>query len=163
MMSNHEVERASTTEGLPISPSLSPTLEGADIPAHSGLVDKRVLVICGISVLLAIAAAFIAQGLICLINLVTNVSFFGRLSVLSASPAENHLGLWVVFIPVIGGIMVGLMARYGSRAIRGHGIPEAVGQVLTNQSRGSARLTFLEASSAAAAVWGGWPVLAGRA
>jgi H+/Cl- antiporter ClcA len=156
-MSNHQVERASTTEGLPVSPSMGPALEAADIPAHSALVDKRVLVICGISVMLAIAAAFIAQGLICLINLVTNISFYGRLSVLSVSPAENHLGLWVMFIPVIGGIIVGLMARYGSRAIRGHGIPEAMEQVLTNQSRIPARLTFLKPISAAIAIGTGGP------
>jgi hypothetical protein len=87
MMSNHEVERASTTEGLPVSPSLGPALEAADIPAQSTLVDKRVLIICGISVLLAIAAAFIAQGLMCLINLVTNDSFFGRFS---AAPAPRN-------------------------------------------------------------------------
>src|SRR3954471_17737926 len=113
-MSNHEVERASTTEGLPVSPSMGPALEAADIPAQSALVDKRVMIICGISVLLAIAAAFIAQALMSLINLVTNISFYGRFSVLSASPAQNHLGAWVVMIPVIGGIIVGLMARYGS-------------------------------------------------
>src|SRR4051812_24079058 len=141
-MSNHEVERASTTEGLPVSPALGPTLEAADIPTQNALVDKRVMVICAISVLLAIAAAFIAQGLMCLINLVTNISFFGRASVLSASPAQNHLGAWVIVIPVIGGIIVGLMARYGSRAIRGHGIPEAMEQVLTNRSRIPARITF---------------------
>jgi len=157
MMSNHEVERASTTEGLPVSPSLGPALEAADIPAQSTLVDKRVLIICGISVLLAIAAAFIAQGLMCLINLVTNISFFGRFSVLYAPPAENHLGFWVIFIPIIGGVIVGLMARYGSRAIRGHGIPEAMEQVLTNQSRIPARLTFLKPISAAIAIGTGGP------
>src|SRR3954464_11629061 len=157
MMSDHQVERASTTEGLPVSPSLGPALEAADIPAQSTLVNKRVLVICGISILVAIAAAFIAQALMSLINLVTNISFFGRFSVLSAPPAQNHLGLWVIVIPVIGGIIVGLMARYGSRAIRGHGIPEAMEQVLTNQSRIPARMTFLKPISAAIAIGTGGP------
>src|SRR3954471_12547010 len=156
-MSNHEVERASTTEGLPVSPALGPTLEAADIPTQNALVDKRVMVICAISVLLAIAAAFIAQALMCLINLVTNISFFGRVSVLSASPAPNHLGAWVIVIPVIGGIIVGFMAPYGSRAIRGHGIPEAMEQVLTNQSRIPARMTFLKPLSAALSIGTGGP------
>src|SRR3954462_7946872 len=131
-MSNHEVERASTTEGLPVSPALGPTLEAADIPTQNALVDKRVMIICGISVLLAVAAAFIAQGLMCLINLVTNISFYGRFSVLYAPPSENHLGLWVILIPILGGAIVGLMARYGSRAILGHGLPPAVGQGLSH-------------------------------
>src|SRR5882724_7506199 len=106
MMSNHEVERASTTEGLPVSPSLAPALEAADIPSQSTLVDKRVMVICGISILVAVAAAFIAQALMSLINLVTNIAFYGRVSVLYASPAQNHLGIWVIFIPIIGGLIV---------------------------------------------------------
>src|SRR6266550_4683547 len=156
-MSDHQVERASTTEGLPVSPSLAPSLEAADIPSQSALVDKRVIVICGISVLVAIAAAFIAQALMSLINLVTNIAFYGRVSVLYAPPAQNHLGIWVIFIPIIGGIIVGLMARYGSRAIRGHGIPEAMEQVLTNQSRIPARLTFLKPISAAIAIGTGGP------
>src|SRR5580765_5176367 len=156
-MSEHEIERASTTEGLPVSPSLGPSLEAVDIPTQSALVDKRVMVICGISILLAIAAAFIAQGLMSLIALVTNISFYGRFSVISSSPSQNHLGIWVIFIPIIGGIIVGLMARYGSRAIRGHGIPEAMEQVLTNQSRIPARLTFLKPISAAIAIGTGGP------
>src|SRR5438132_550597 len=157
MMSNHEVERASTTEGLPVSPSLAPALEAADIPSQSALVDKRVMVICGISILLAIAAAFIAQALMSLINLVTNIAFYGRVSILYVPPGQNHLGIWVIFIPIIGGVIVGLMARYGSRAIRGHGIPEAMEQVLTNQSRIPARLTFLKPISAAIAIGTGGP------
>src|SRR5204863_2992525 len=78
-------------------------------------------------------------------------------SVLSASPAQNHLGAWVMVIPVIGGVIVGLMARYGSKAIRGHGIPEAMEQVLTNQSRIPARMTFLKPLSAAIAIGTGGP------
>src|SRR5204863_5893249 len=78
-------------------------------------------------------------------------------SVLSASPAQNHLGAWVMVIPVIGGIIVGFMARYGSRAIRGHGIPEAMEQVLLNESRIPARLTFLKPISAAIAIGTGGP------
>jgi H+/Cl- antiporter ClcA len=73
------------------------------------------------------------------------------------SPADNHLGLWVLLVPVAGGVVVGLLARYGSRAIRGHGIPEAMEQILTNQSRIPARLTFLKPLSAAIAIGTGGP------
>src|SRR5207248_9818094 len=73
------------------------------------------------------------------------------------TPANNHLGKLVVFIPVIGGVFVGLMARYGSKAIRGHGIPEAMEQVLLNESRLPARVTFLKPLSAAISIGTGGP------
>src|SRR5207302_2840060 len=87
----------------------------------------------------------------------TNLAFFGRLSTEFSSPAGNHLGLWVIAVPVLGGVIVGLMARYGSKAIRGHGIPEAMEQVLTNQSRIPPRITFLKPLSAAIAIGTGGP------
>src|SRR5204863_7641370 len=74
-----------------------------------------------------------------------------------STPMGNHLGLWVILVPALGGIIVGLMARYGSKAIRGHGIPEAMEQVLLNQSRIPARLTFLKPLSAAIAIGTGGP------
>src|SRR6185437_6064527 len=74
-----------------------------------------------------------------------------------SQPAGNHLGLWVIPIPVIGGIIVGFMARYGHKAIRGHGIPEAMEQVLLNESRIPPRLTFLKPLSAAIAIGTGGP------
>src|SRR5438132_256352 len=157
MMSNHEVERASTTEGLPVSPSLAAALEAADISSPSALADKRVMVICGISILLAIAAAFIAQALMSLINLVTNIAFYGRVSILYVPPAHHGLGIGVILVPVAGGIIVGLMARFGSRAIRGHGIPEAMEKVLMNESRIPARITLLKPVSAAIAIGTGGP------
>jgi chloride channel protein, CIC family len=112
-----------TTEALPIAPSMAPTLEAAALPPRSTLVDARVVFICGLTILLAIAAGAIAQFLMRLIALFTNIFFYGRFSWAAVSPAGNHLGIVVVIIPVIGGVLVGLLARYGSRAIRGHGIP----------------------------------------
>ncbi|MEO7113624.1 MAG: chloride channel protein, partial [Polyangiaceae bacterium] len=74
---------------------------------------------------MAFASGFIAQWLMALIRLITNISFFHRVTFAAVSPSENHLGLSVIIVPVIGGVIVGFMARYGSKAIRGHGIPEA--------------------------------------
>jgi H+/Cl- antiporter ClcA/predicted transcriptional regulator len=157
-MAEHDVERASTTDGLPISVSLAPTLESAAVPAQPSLVDARVVFLCALSIGVAVAAAFVARALIHLIAWVTNVSFFGRFSFHGDySLADNHLGLWVIFIPVIGGIIVGFMARYGSKAIRGHGIPEAMEQVLLNESRIPARITFLKPISSAIAIGTGGP------
>ena len=70
-----------------------------------------------------------------LIAFITNAAFYGRMSLQTVNPAENQLGWYVLAIPVVGVIVIGFMARYGSKAIRGHGIPEAMEQVLTNRSR----------------------------
>ncbi len=154
---NFPVERASTTDALPVSPSLGPALSAAQVPQHVSAVDRRTIYICFLSILLALAAAAIAKGLMALIGLITNLAFFGHASTSLASPADNHLGWWVVAIPVAGGIIVGFMARYGAAGIRGHGIPEAMEQVLTNQSVIPARLTFLKPLSAAIAIGTGGP------
>jgi H+/Cl- antiporter ClcA len=152
-----DLEQGATAEGVPIAPALGPSLESARIPLQQSLVDKRVVAICAWSILLALVTGFVAQSLVGLIGLVTNLSFYGRFSTSFVSPAGNHLGLWVIAIPVIGGLIVGLMARYGSSAIRGHGIPEAMEQVLTNESRVPARMMFLKPLSAAISIGTGGP------
>jgi H+/Cl- antiporter ClcA/CBS domain-containing protein len=136
---------------------MGPTLEAAQVPAHSTLIGGRVLLICALAVPLAASAGLVAQVLTRLIGFFTNLAFYGRFSTAAVSPAEHRLGPFVLAVPVVGGIVVGLMARYGSRAIRGHGIPEAMEQVLTNQSRIPARLTFLKPLSAAIAIGTGGP------
>jgi H+/Cl- antiporter ClcA/CBS domain-containing protein len=142
---------------LPVSPALEVMLGGADVPPAAVLLDRRVLQISGLAIGTGIAAALIAQVLVRMIHFFTNLSFYGRLAISPVSPAENQLGLWVIFVPVIGALLVGLMARYGSRAIRGHGIPEAMEQVLVNQSRIPARITFLKPFSAAISIGTGGP------
>ena len=146
-----------TTEGLPVAPSLGPSLAGARVPPERALVDGRVVWLCGLSVLVALAAGGVAQLLTRLIGLVTNLAFFGRLSTSFTSPAGNHLGALVIAVPVVGGLIVGVMARYGSAAIRGHGIPEAMEQVLLNKSRIPARITLLKPVSAAISIGTGGP------
>src|SRR2546427_3219216 len=156
-MSEQEISRASTTEGLPVAPSLGPTLQSIPVPKSETLLNTRVLFMSGLAVAIAVAAGLIAQGLVALIGLITNLSFYGRVATDFASPAGNHLGVLVVLVPVSGGLIVGLMARYGSQAIRGHGIPEAMEQVLLNQSRMPPRITFLKPLSAAIAIGTGGP------
>ncbi len=153
----HEVERASTTDGLPVSISMGPMLEQAEVPTRAALVDGRVVYICILAIALAIIAGGVAQLLQHLIAIVTNLAFYGRFSSGPAQPSTQRLGAWVIFIPVIGGVIVGIMARYGSKAIRGHGIPEAMEQVLLNQSRVPARMTLLKPISAAIAIGTGGP------
>jgi H+/Cl- antiporter ClcA/CBS domain-containing protein len=106
---------------------------------------------------LGIAAAVVAQVLVRLIALVTNLAFYQTLSLEYVSPAGNSLGLLVIVVPVIGALIIGFLARYGSKAIRGHGIPEAMEQVLTNNSRIPARVTLLKPLSAAISIGTGGP------
>lgn len=144
------------TAGIPISPALNDTANTGGIK-NTGFDKKRLLGVSCLSVLVAIAISIIARLLVWLINLVTNVSFFGTFSTEFYSPSANHLGLWVIVIPVIGGLIVGLMAYYGSAAIRGHGIPEAMEQILINQSRIKPSITFLKPISSAIAIGTGGP------
>src|SRR5262249_22758593 len=152
-----------TTSGLPVAPSMGPALRGARVPIEARPLDARVLYISGLAVAVALAAGFVAQMLTRLIGLVTNLPCYHRVSSDFTSPADNKLGLWVIGVPVVGGLIVGVMARYGSRAIRGHGIPEAMEQVLTNESKIPARITFLKPLSAAIAIGTGGPFGAGGA
>jgi H+/Cl- antiporter ClcA/CBS domain-containing protein len=142
---------------LPVAPSMEPALDSMRYPQPSAPFGNRTVIISILSILLGIAAGFIAQLLTRLIGLITNISFYGKISTAFSSPAYNHLGLYVIFIPVLGGIIVGLMARYGSTGIRGHGIPEAMEQVILNESRIPPRLTFLKPISAAIAIGTGGP------
>jgi CIC family chloride channel protein len=147
----------STTEGLAVSPSLEPVLLAARVSGRGTLVDRRTVYISALAIIVAIIASAAAKGLVCLIAFITNLSFYGRISWATVDPAGNHLGAWVILIPVAGGIIVGLMARYGSSGIRGHGIPEAMERVLEHESRIPARLTFLKPLSAAIAIGTGGP------
>jgi H+/Cl- antiporter ClcA len=156
-MDDRDTARSATTDGLTITPSLDVVTEAVQVPPMYSIVDNRVLKLCGIALVLGTAAAFVAVLLVGLINAITNFAFFGQFSLSYHSPAENQLGGLVIIVPVAGAIVVGLMARYGSKAIRGHGIPEAMEQVLVNQSRIPARITFLKPVSAAISIGTGGP------
>ncbi len=140
-----------------MAPSLGPALEAAHLPPHRTAVDRRTLWLCGIGILLGIAGGICAQLLMGLIGLITNLCFYGRVSTEMVSPAGHQLGWLVIFVPVVGAVIIGFMARYGSAAIRGHGIPEAMETVLTKQSRIPARVTLLKPLSAAISIGTGGP------
>jgi len=132
-------------------------MESPEIRTPSLGAPDRTLAISGLAVGVAVLAALAAQFLTRLIGFITNLAFYSRFSTSFTSPADNHLGLGVIFVPVIGALIVGLMARFGSEAIRGHGIPEAMEQVLLNESRIPPRITFLKPVSAAVAIGTGGP------
>ena len=117
---------------------------------------RMVLVSC-LAAGIGLVAGFLAYLLYRLIGFLTNVFFFHRLSADFASARLNHLGPWVIVIPVIGGLIVGVMAKYGTPKIRGHGIPEAMEAVLVNRSRIEPRVAILKPISAAIAIGTGGP------
>jgi H+/Cl- antiporter ClcA len=157
MMEEQQEHHAASADGLTISPALDFVIDASQTPAAAAAIDLRVVWMCGLAIGLGLVAAFVAEALMKLIGFITNLSFYGRLSFDSVSPAENQLGLWVIAVPMVGAIVIGFLARYGSKAIRGHGIPEAMEQVLTNNSRIPARLTFLKPLSAAISIGTGGP------
>ncbi|MDQ2665480.1 MAG: chloride channel protein [Gemmatimonadota bacterium] len=146
---------------LPVSPGFELEREylTADhrVPDDYLPVDGRTLMICGLAIVIAAAAGVVARILISLISFITNIAFFQRFSTAPSSPADGHVGLWVLVIPIIGALGVGVMARYGSSAIRGHGIPEVMEKVLYGESRIPMRVMFLKPLSAALAIGTGGP------
>lgn len=143
--------------GIPISLSLDPNVETENFQQKKTFNKKRLLFISVSAIVIAIGVSIIAKLLVHLIDFITNISFYGNFSFSPATPAGNHLGWFVIAIPVIGGLIVGLMAFYGSKAIRGHGIPEAMEQILTNKSKIKPTITYLKPISAAISIGTGGP------
>jgi H+/Cl- antiporter ClcA/CBS domain-containing protein len=140
--------------GLAEEESLLPELE---TPPDVVPVDRRTAIIAGLAVAIAIGAGLVAQLLTALIALITNLAFFHTASLTLRSPGTADVGAWVILIPVAGALVIGLMARYGSAAIRGHGIPEVMERVLYGESRIPARIMVLKPLSAAVAIGTGGP------
>ncbi|MFS4096072.1 chloride channel protein [Streptomyces sp. AF1A] len=120
-------------------------------------VPPRVVVITALAVPVGAAAALVAAGLLKLIALITNVCFHGRFSFGSAVPADTPHRWLVLVMPVVGGLVIGLMARYGSEKIRGHGMPEAIESILVGGSRVQPRVAVLKPASAAISIGTGGP------
>lgn len=155
--SQEALPSAVVADTVPVSPALELLAEAAQVPSEPALVDGRVVLMSLLAILLGALAAGVAVVFIRLIALFTNVAFFQRFSLEVVPPSQNQLGLWVIAVPIIGGLIVGFIARYGSKAVRGHGIPEAMDQVLRNESRIPARVTLLKPLSAAVAIGTGGP------
>src|SRR5437660_2713078 len=92
--------------------------------------DKRVLVLSALAIPIALISTLGAKALLWLISLVTNLAFFHRWAATPVTPQDAHLGWTLAVVPVAGALFIGLMARFGSEKIRGHGIPEALEAIL---------------------------------
>jgi CIC family chloride channel protein len=115
------------------------------------------LLVSFLAAAIGLVAGLVAYALYKLIGLFTNLFFFHEWSTTFRSVGSHHLGAWVILVPVIGGLIVGVMAKYGSSKIKGHGIPEAMEAVLTNRSRIEPKVAILKPISAAIAIGTGGP------
>jgi len=117
----------------------------------------RVITISLMATAIGFICGFVAWLLLKLIGFFTNLFFFQRFSTALVSPADHTLGWMVVLVPVIGALIIGLMARYGSERIRGHGIPEAIEAILINGSRVEPKVALLKPVSSAISIGSGGP------
>jgi CIC family chloride channel protein len=124
-------------------------------PAQSA--GYRIGFISLLAALIGILAGIIAYTLYDLIALFTNLSYYHTWSIHFRSPEHTTLGPWIILMPVVGGVIIGFMAKYGSDKIKGHGIPEAMEAVLTSRSRIEAKVAILKPISAAIAIGTGGP------
>lgn len=119
--------------------------------------DWRVIPISLLAIAIGLISTVVAWALLRLIGLFTNLFYYHRWDTALVSPAGNTLGAWAILVPVAGALVIGLMARYGSERIRGHGIPEALESILINGSRVEPRLAILKPLSSAISIGSGGP------
>ena len=117
----------------------------------------RIAPITMLAMIIGVICAFVALALLRLIGLFTNLFYFGRWNTAMVSPAGNHLGIYSIFVPIGGALVIGFMARYGSDRIRGHGIPEAIESILLKGSRIEPKVALLKPISSAISIGSGGP------
>ena len=117
----------------------------------------RVLWVSLLAIGIGVISSYVALALLRLIGLFTNLFYYGRWRTDLVSPAGNHLGIWAVLVPMAGALLIGLMARFGSERIRGHGIPEAIEAILMKGSKVEPRVAILKPLSSAISIGSGGP------
>jgi H+/Cl- antiporter ClcA len=130
-----------------------------DPPARPGdfAANNRLILLSAFALVIGIVSSIGAAALLAAIRFFTNLFFFQTLSLAPRAPAENALGLAVTIVPALGGLIVGLIARFGSEKIRGHGIPEAIEAILFGKSRMSPKIAILKPLSSGIAIGSGGP------
>lgn len=134
-----------------------PSPSQAELALGDFTTTKDVLTLIPLAIAIGIIGAGVSLALLDMIGFVTNLLYYQRISVHLVSPYANTLGPIAVLIPIGGGLIVGLMARFGSEQIRGHGIPEAMERILINGSRVAPRLAVLKPISSAISIGTGGP------
>jgi len=131
------------------------------VPSRASLADfrinSRVLLLVVMAIVVGSLGTLAAWALSKLIALASNIAYFGHWSFATVSIAETPFGVWRIGIPVLGGLIIGLMARYGSEKIRGHGIPEAIEAIQLGGSRIQPKVAILKPLSSAISIGSGGP------
>jgi H+/Cl- antiporter ClcA/CBS domain-containing protein len=120
-------------------------------------VDTRIISVSVLAAVLGAVSSVLAWALLELIALATNLFYYHRFQFNEVEPSRHHLGWWAAFMPVIGGLMVGLIARYGTTKVRGHGMPEAVEVIVFNGGRVQPRVAVLKPIATAISIGSGGP------
>lgn len=141
----------------PFSPQSQAPLTIADGKLADFSTDRRVLLLAAMALVVGAISSVVAYALLWLINAITNLAFYHRFSALPATPQGHHLGYWVIVVPVVGALIIGLMARFGSEKIRGHGIPEALEAILLGRSKIHPKVAILKPISSAISIGTGGP------
>lgn len=140
--------------------SLAPSATGAE-EAHALLrdfrTDSRMLLLVALAIPVGVVSALVAKALLWLIAEITNLVFFQRFGPLLPPLENHHLGAWIIAAPALGALLIGLMARYGSEKIRGHGIPEALEAILVGSSMVEPKVVLLKPISSAISIGTGGP------
>ncbi|MGE5361320.1 MAG: chloride channel protein [Bacteroidales bacterium] len=151
---NDHVARDASEQGRPLDTerATSAVRELGDFTT-----TPRVVWITALALVIGALSAVVALALLRLIGLFTNLFFFGRFGTALVSPAGNRLGAWALVVPAAGALVIGLLARYGSERIRGHGIPEAIEAILINGSRVEPKVALLKPLASAISIGSGGP------
>ncbi|WP_036165542.1 chloride channel protein [Massilia sp. 9096] len=129
----------------------------ASLPRRDFSGDLRLLRIAALAAVIGAFSTLAARVLLLLIRFFTDLFFYGRFSLAELSPADNRLGAWVILVPAIGGLLIGLIARFGTEQIRGHGIPEAIEAILFKNSAMSPKVALLKPLASGIAIGSGGP------
>ena len=148
-------KETSREENVPNRPTVAAS--GVSPLSPEPTAQFRIVLISFLAAAVGLVAGVVAYVLYKLIGLFTNLFFFHEWSTTFRSVGSHHLGAWVILVPVLGGLVVGVMAKYGSSKIKGHGIPEAMEAVLVNRSRIEPKVALLKPISAAIAIGTGGP------
>lgn len=144
---------------LPATSASHATATGQNAGVHLAdfSTSPRVLLLSVMALVVGAISAGVAWVLLWLISAITNLCFYHRFSAEAVVPQGHHLGWWVVLVPVVGALIIGLMARFGSEKIRGHGIPEAIEAILLGRSLIQMKVALLKPISAAISIGTGGP------
>ncbi|MGZ3696001.1 MAG: chloride channel protein [Bdellovibrionota bacterium] len=119
--------------------------------------NRRLLLLLALATVIGGISAYVAKLLLAMIRLFTQIFYYGTFSFADARPSDAHWGIYFIFVPVVGSLIIGFMARYGSEKIRGHGIPEALEAILFGKSMMDPKVAVLKPISSAISIGSGGP------